>query len=345
MTGTYSATVTAAARFIQSPPAQLIPIAFYEFITALVAPRGIGLWMMHISTVHVTQPLAMGDVSRPQQGVDRGAGFVQHLPVGMEGREVQWHVNAQAFRYPLSHGMQLLVRVIFIRNQERGDFHPHAGFTNQVDQGLLDIFKFGTTQFAVKVLAECLKIHIGRIHVFEKGRSGDVGNIAGSDGDILDVQLPTGPTHIPGIFQKNDRIVVGIGYRTTTISMGRFGDGIGCGLAVQGIHFPGFADVPVLTEFTGQVTTRGAKGQHRRAREKMIQGFFFHRVYAESTGPSPGGENNLVLLPLSHVAQAALSFPQLAITRAQVAAQAPVRHCGPVPGRPGQRIVLLGHDY
>jgi hypothetical protein len=88
---------------------------------------------------------------------------------------------------------------------------------------------------------------------------------------------------------------------------------------LNAIEIPGFGDVPVLAELAGQIAAGGTKRQNRRARQEMIKRFLFNWVDAKAGGAPISGEYHLVALPRAYKTKAALTFVQLAKTRADVA--------------------------
>jgi hypothetical protein len=81
-----------------------------------------------------------------------------------------------------------------------------------------------------------------------------------------------------------------------------FGDKIRRGAAHQRVHFPGLADIPVLTEFAGQITAGGAEGKNRRAGQEMIQRLFLDRIDGKAAGATVTGHNDLIVQVLAYEA-------------------------------------------
>jgi hypothetical protein len=74
---------------------------------------------------HVVQPYLPGDPARHSQGLGRGGRGVQHLPVGMEGREVQRHVRSEMFQNPAAQRFDLVRRVVLAGDQKRSVIEPN----------------------------------------------------------------------------------------------------------------------------------------------------------------------------------------------------------------------------
>ena len=100
-------------------------------------------------------------------------------------------------------------------------------------------------------------------------------------------------------------------------------------------------DVPVLAELAGEVAAGRAEGQHRRARQEMVERLLLDRVDAEAGRAAVGGQHDLVVLAGAHEAQTALALVQLALARAQVALDAPVLEPVPVAAGPALHDLLV----
>src|SRR5262249_8192569 len=112
------------------------------------------------------------------------------------------------------------------------------------------------------------------------------------------------------------------------------------GAVLHAIKRARFRNVPVLAELAGQVATRRAEGQHRRAGEKVIERLLLNRIDAKAGGAAVRGEQDLVVLARAHEAHAALavldvSMPRgrVALGRATVAREAAVVQSMPVAAR------------
>jgi hypothetical protein len=146
--------------------------------------------------------------------------------------------------------------------------------------------------------------------------------------------------HIHGIFGKNDGVVIGKRHTFTFVVFSGVGDHFGGCLFHQTIHILGFADIPVLTEFTGQVAAGGSEREHAGSRIKVIQGFLFYGIDTKSRGSSIGGQNYLIAFAHPHKAGASLPLMQFAIARAEVALYSVL--VGPMPVF-GEVLAVLHH--
>ena len=86
-----------------------------------------------------------------------------------------------------------------------------------------------------------------------------------------------------------------------------------------------------LKEFTGKVTTRRTKGEHRGARQEMVERLLFDGVDTEPAGAPISGENDGIIFTGAYETQAALPFMQGAVARAQLTAYAAVLKVAPEP--------------
>jgi hypothetical protein len=102
------------------------------------------------------------------------------------------------------------------------------------------------------------------------------------------------------------------------------------GAVLQGVHLPGLGHVPVLAELAGEVAAGGAKRQHRRAGQEVVQRLFLDGIDAKAARAAVAVELDLVRFAAAHVAQAALAFAQAAGARAQVALDAAIGQAVPV---------------
>jgi hypothetical protein len=144
-------------------------------------------------------------------------------------------------------------------------------------------------------------------------------DIAGGDSYRFNAFFFAGLGDIDGILQKDNWIVVGVGYAVTTKFVGCTSDSLRGSRVSQGVDFAGLANIPILAKPTGEVAASCAKGKNGRARIEVVKWFLFNRINAESTGTAIGGQDNLPILASTHKAQSTLPFVQFAVPRAEVA--------------------------
>ena len=75
----------------------------------------------------------------------------------------------------------------------------------------------------------------------------------------------------------------------------------------------------------------------------MVQWLLLDRIDAEPRGTAVGGEHDLVILPATHEAQAALAFLEPAIARADIALDTPVFEPLPITASNAFQLLGLGH--
>src|SRR5262249_68672 len=134
----------------------------------------------------------------------------------------------------------------------------------------------------IEPLAKSLKIDIGGIHVPEKFCTRLGRDIARAHGDGLQSALAARLPYVDCIFKKDHRVVVSKGDRTAAAAHRRISNRFRRGHILNPVEIAGFGDVPVLTELAGQVASRGAKRQDRRAWQEMIERLFLDWIDAKS---------------------------------------------------------------
>ena len=104
-----------------------------------------------------------------------------------------------------------------------------------------------------------------------------------------------------------------------------------------------FGDVPVLAEFAGQVAPGSAERQHGSSGQIVVKWLLLYWIDTESRGAAVGREHDPVIQPATHEAQAALAFVKPAISRADIALDAPVFEPVPVAARNTFQTLGFGH--
>jgi hypothetical protein len=89
-------------------------------------------------------------------------------------------------------------------------------------------------------------------------------------------------------------------------------DRLGIGGVGERVDLARLRDVPVLTELARQVAAGGAEGEHRRARQEVVQRLLLDRIDAEAARAPVGREHDPIVLARTHEAEAALPFMQAA---------------------------------
>ena len=316
-----------------------MPVAADQDRTAGVAESRLRRLVVDVAGVDVAQPVRDRDAPRLEERLRRSVRLIQHLVVGVEGREVQRHVRPQVLHEPVAERSDLRGRVVLARNQERGDLEPYIGLALEVDQRLQHRLEPACAEAVVEALGERLQVDVGRVHAVEELPPRLGADVAGGDGDVPEPARAAGLGDVDRVLEEDHRVVVGVGDRPAAAPHGRFGDLLRRGPSLEPVEFARLGDVPVLAELAGEVAARGAEGEHRRAGQEVGERLLLDRVDAEARGAAVGGEDDAVALPGAHEAQAALALVQLAQAGADVALHAPVVEQVPVAaGRAGDDL-------
>src|ERR1019366_1545027 len=99
----------------------------------------------------------------------------------------------------------------------------------------------------------------------------------------------------------------------------------------------GLGDVPILAEGTSHVASGRAHGENLRAREEVVEGLLLDRAHRDRGRPPVPQLQQSSALILADEAEARLSFPDVAMPRAEIAVETAVRH-----GLPPARLLDLG---
>ena len=106
-----------------------------------------------------------------------------------------------------------------------------------VAQGVQHRLQMAAGELVVKILAEGLQVDIGGIHELEKFLARFFADVAGGDRHGFDTLPLTGDGRVHRVFEKNHRVVVGVGHAATTQLLRGVGQHLGRGAVGQGIHF------------------------------------------------------------------------------------------------------------
>src|SRR5262249_9488185 len=83
----------------------------------------------------------------------------------------------------------------------------------------------------------------------------------------------------------------------------------------------------------GEIAAGRAKGQHRRAWQKVVERLFFDWVDAKTGRTAIGREHDLAIPAAANETQTALAVVQFAVARAYIALEAPVIEKVPIAAR------------
>ena len=89
---------------------------------------------------------------------------VLHLVAGKEAAEVEWGFGEVVVSEPTAHLADHLQLVVDARNQEVGEFYPHAGIAHGED-GVEDGLEVAAADFPVDVVVERLQVDVGSVKV------------------------------------------------------------------------------------------------------------------------------------------------------------------------------------
>ncbi len=167
-------------------------------------------------------------------------------------------------------------------DQQCGDLEPYVRFVAQVFQSVEHSIEVAGADAMVEVLREGLEVDVSGVHVRIQIQPGRRQYVAGSDRDRVDTALMASIGHVDGVLHEDGRIVVGEGDAATAQPTRRVGKGFrGRGVG-ECVDLSGFGDVPVLAELARKIASGRSEGEHRRARQKMIQRLLLHRINTES---------------------------------------------------------------
>src|SRR5262249_5886125 len=82
------------------PGREVVPVAPYQPFTACMTIGGLTGGTVNVAGVHVTDARLDGDAPRHPECVRRRRRCVHHLPVRVEGREMQRHIGAEVVHHP-----------------------------------------------------------------------------------------------------------------------------------------------------------------------------------------------------------------------------------------------------
>jgi hypothetical protein len=116
------------------PLRELVPVTSDQCGAAAAAIGALASAVVNVSGVYIADAVAHGDLARAGQHRVRGGRLVAQAVVGVEGREVPRNVGAKLLHHPAAHGLELFVRVVLVRNQQRRDLEPYVGLVLEVDE-------------------------------------------------------------------------------------------------------------------------------------------------------------------------------------------------------------------
>ena len=178
--GASGAAALAAAVARKVPGRDLIPAPTDHARPASVAIGALRCLVVNVAGVYVAEAHAAGNVPRRHERRRRGRRPVEHLPVGVEGREMERHVRTEMLEDPGAQRLEVGRRVVLARDQERSDLEPDPSFVLQVGERLEHSTERAGAEFLVEGFREALEVDVGGIDVaierkccnFENGDGG-----------------------------------------------------------------------------------------------------------------------------------------------------------------------------
>jgi len=254
--GASGAAALAAAVARKVPGRDLIPAPTDHARPASVAIGALRCLVVNVAGVYVAEAHAAGNVPRRHERRRRGRRPVEHLPVGVEGREMERHVGTEMLEDPGAQRLEVGRRVVLARDQERSDLEPDPSFVLQVGERLEHSTERAGAEFLVEGFREALEVDVGGIDVAIELLSRRIAHVAGGNGDRFDAPRATSFGDVDRVFDEHDRIVVGERDGPAAAPDCRVRDCLGRGLLGKPVEFPRLGNVPVLAEPAGQVAAR-----------------------------------------------------------------------------------------
>jgi len=166
-------------------------------------------------------------------------------------------IGTEVLHHPPGHPMQFVIGVILPRDDQGGQFDPDIGFVGEVDQSLEHRLDGTTAQSFVEVVCEGFEVDVRGIHMGEELAPWLRQDLSGRDCHCGDTRRMAGCRHVGCVLEEYDGIIVGKSHAGAADGYGCPGDGLWrCGVG-QAVHLAGLGDVPVLTEFTGEIAAGG----------------------------------------------------------------------------------------
>ncbi len=110
MTRTGLATEATSALVRKIPFTQHVPVAADESLAAAMTIGATTYLVMDIPGVGMANAVAQGDLTSPSQGLGGCGPMIEHLPVGMEGGEVDGNIRSELGSHPLGSARRAPLR-------------------------------------------------------------------------------------------------------------------------------------------------------------------------------------------------------------------------------------------
>src|SRR5467141_933909 len=315
---------TRATAFLQRPGGEPVPVAADHRLPAPGAVRGPAALVVDVAGIDVAKPVAEPDLARSRQGRRRRGRPVEHLEVGVEGREVQRHVRAELAVHPARERVDLGGRIVLAGDEERRDLQPDLRVSPQVPQGVEDRIEVAEAHAPVEVLREPLEVDVRRIDVPVELPPGLVADVPCRDRYRLDAPLPAGLRRVDRVLEEDGGVVVGERDAAAAQLLRLAGDLLRSRCVGEDVHLARLRHVPVLAETAAQVAAGRTKGQDAGSGEEVVERLLLDRVHAEAAGAAVRSEHHPIAFARADEAEPALPLMERAVPGADVALDPPV---------------------
>ncbi len=260
------------------------------------------------------------------------ARLVPQLEVGVEGGEVQRHVIAQIVDDPLRQLFGFLDRIVQGGDDQVGELEPDVGLPLQPGQVLQHRLQVRQRDPAVEVLRERLQVHVRRIDVVVDVEEGLPGDVAVGDHHQVQALGPGRLGDVHHVLAPDGGLVVGAGDRRAAVLL-RHRHHL-FGLQPLGVHLVGLrlGNVPVLAEEAAHVAARRPHGENLGAGQEVAERLLLDGVDLDGGRLRVPQVVERAPLVRPDEAEARLALADVAVPRAQVAVQPPVRVALPPAG-------------
>jgi hypothetical protein len=237
----------------------------------------------------------------------------------MECGEMQRNVWAQVQQNPVSELSRFFRVVVQRGNHQVRNFKPHGRFIFQPLESFQDWREVRQRGFAVEGFGEGFQVDVGCVDVVVDVVESFVGDVAVGDHDGFQAVLFRGLADIDDVLAPNGGLVVGEGDGVAAVLQGEQRNVLWGHLLRVHLVLMGLGDIPVLAEEAAHVASGGAHAENTRARQEMVQRFFFDGVNLKSGEGAVAEAEEFAALIDADEAEASLAGAQMAVTGAEVA--------------------------
>ena len=202
-------------------------------------------------------------------------------------------------------------------DQQGRQLHPNIRFVRNPADCVQDRFDIAQGEFAVEMLGKCFQVDVDSSNVRIHLASGFRGDVASGDQNGVKPRRSGLQADVDDELTDDGRIVIGESDRGATMFRGQGDDTFrGYLMASRGIQMS-FGDVPVLTEFASEVTSRGTKRKHGGPGVEMRKRLLLDGIDGETgRGPIPVVEEATVFMA-SDEAESRLSLADTTVSGTQ----------------------------